>query len=108
VAVSYPEISVGPVSRLLGILATTCRNYDDAAGHFEDALALSERIGARPWRARTQDDYAQMLLRRGAPGDAEKARSLLAAARTTYRELGMGASPSSIAADPSTPSSMPG
>jgi tetratricopeptide (TPR) repeat protein len=108
VAVSYPEISVGPVSRFLGILATTCRNFDDAAGHFEDALALSERIGARPWGARTQDDYAQMLFRRSAPDDAEKARSLLASARTTYRELGMGASPSSIAADSSTAPSMRG
>jgi tetratricopeptide (TPR) repeat protein len=106
VAVSYPEISLGPVSRFLGILASTCRGYDEAAGHFEDALAMSERIGARPWLAHAQDDYAQMLLRRGSPGDGEKARSLLASARAAYRELGMRASPSCLSStlDPSTPS----
>jgi tetratricopeptide (TPR) repeat protein len=92
VAISYPEISVGPLSRFLGILASTTLRYDDAAGHFEDALAMNERIGARPWLAHTQDDYARMLLRRGEPGDAEQARSLLESARTAYRELGMSGS----------------
>jgi tetratricopeptide (TPR) repeat protein len=89
VAISYPEISLGPVSRFLGILASTTCYYDDAAGHFEDALAMNERIRARPWLAHTQEDYGRMLLRRDQPGDAEKARSLLESARTAYRELGM-------------------
>src|SRR5205823_4588643 len=34
VAVSYPEISVGPVSRFLGILAATIDRPDDAERHF--------------------------------------------------------------------------
>jgi DNA-binding SARP family transcriptional activator len=91
VAISYPEISLGPVSRFLGILASTIGEYDDAARHFEEALATSARIGARPWLARTQDDYAHMLLRRGEPGDAEKARRTLDSARAAYRALGMSA-----------------
>jgi DNA-binding SARP family transcriptional activator len=89
VSISYPEISLGPVSRFLGVLASTACAYDEAAGHFEDALAISESIGARPWLAHTQDDYAHMLLTRDKPGDAEKAESLLDSARTAYRELGI-------------------
>jgi DNA-binding SARP family transcriptional activator len=102
VTISYPEISLGPVSRFLGVLASTTGSHDDAASHFEDALAMSERIGARPWLAHTQDDYAQMLLRRGEPGDTEKAESLLECAATAYRELGISARTSSAA--PASPS----
>ena len=97
VAFSYPEISMGSVSRFLGILASTCRNYDDAAGHFEGALAMNEGIGARPWLAHTQDDYAHMLLLRSQPGDAERAQDLLDRARATYAELGMMAARSRVA-----------
>jgi tetratricopeptide (TPR) repeat protein len=89
VAISYPEISLGPVSRFLGILATNTGHLDDAARHFEDALVLNERMGARPWLARAQDDYAQMLLGRSEPGDAERAAILHDNARAIYRELGM-------------------
>ena len=52
---------------------------------------MNERMGARPWLAHTQEDYARMLLERGRPGDSEKARELLTEALTTYRELGMDA-----------------
>jgi DNA-binding SARP family transcriptional activator len=107
VAVSYPEISMGPVSRFLGILASTCRNYDDAVRHFEDALTLSERIGARPWLAHTQDDHAHMLLRRGQPGDADRAHHLLERARAGYCELDMSPSPSSIAGTPDPAAASP-
>src|SRR5262249_52939630 len=41
VAISYPEISLGAVSRFLGILASTTFNYDDAAKHFDEALAMN-------------------------------------------------------------------
>ncbi len=102
VAISFPEISLGPVSRFLGILASTTGRYDEASRHFEDALAMTERIGARPWLAHTQDDYAHMLLARREPGDAERARGLLDGARAAYRELGMRPSSSSAAALAST------
>jgi predicted ATPase/DNA-binding SARP family transcriptional activator len=91
VAVAYPEISTGAVSRYLGILAETLQRRDDACGHYEAAIAMNERIGARPWLAHAQHDLAAMLLASGGPGDAEKARSLLAQAISTYRELGMEA-----------------
>jgi tetratricopeptide (TPR) repeat protein len=98
VALSYPEISLGPVSRVLGILASTTCDYDAAVGHFEDAIAASERIGARPWLAHTRDEYAHMLLRRGEPNDTEKAHSLLDSARTAYRELGITTAAASASA----------
>ena len=37
---------------------------EDAVRHFEDALAGNDHIGARPWLAWTQYDYAAALLRR--------------------------------------------
>jgi predicted ATPase len=55
------------------------------------ALAMNERMGARPWHAHAQADYARMLLARAARGDAERARTLLDQAGATYRELGMDA-----------------
>jgi eukaryotic-like serine/threonine-protein kinase len=97
VAMSYPEISLGSVSRFLGILASTTGQYDEAARHFEDAVAMNEQIGARPWLVHSQDDYAHMLLRRGERGDAEKAKSLLDGARRAYRELGIHARISCVA-----------
>ena len=47
------------------------------------------RMGARPFVARTQCEYAAMLLTRNQPGDAEKARELLDVALSTARTLGM-------------------
>jgi DNA-binding SARP family transcriptional activator len=106
IAISYPEVSLGPVSRLLGMLASTTSDYDDAARHFEDAVVMSERIGAQPWLAHTQHDYADTLLRRRQPGDAEKAHSLLDDARAAFLELGMTAhasTSSNVLTSPSPP-----
>jgi DNA-binding SARP family transcriptional activator len=89
VAVSYAEISTGSVSRNLGLLAATTERWDDARRHFEDALEANRRIGARSWLAHTQEDYARMLLTGGTRADGDKARELLAEARSTYRKLGM-------------------
>jgi len=91
VGLAYPEISMGSVSRCLGVLASTLGRWDDGERHFEKALTINERAGARPWLAYTQEDYARMLLERQAPGDLERAEQLLAAGATTYRELGMSA-----------------
>jgi DNA-binding SARP family transcriptional activator len=89
VAITYPEISLGPVARFLGVLASATGRADDAERHFRAALQLSERIGARPSLARTQEDYARTLLERGQPGDAAHAGELASDALLTYRELGM-------------------
>jgi hypothetical protein len=46
-------------------------------------------MGARPWVAHTQDDYAQMLVRRDGVGDLARASDLIGEASATYRALGM-------------------
>jgi DNA-binding SARP family transcriptional activator len=85
----HPEGLRGSASRYLGLLAATMEHWSDAERHFEDAVAMNERMGARPWLAYAQNDYARMLLVRDAPGDAERARELGDKALATYRELGM-------------------
>jgi class 3 adenylate cyclase/tetratricopeptide (TPR) repeat protein len=71
------SVCLGSSSRPLGLLAAALHRWDEAERHFADALAMNSRMGARPWVARTQFNYAQMLLAREEPGDREKARGLL-------------------------------
>jgi DNA-binding SARP family transcriptional activator/tetratricopeptide (TPR) repeat protein len=80
----------GAAARLLGTLAAAMRSWELAEGHFISALAMHERMGARPWVARTQLAYAEMLLARRRRGDKARARELLADAVVTADSLGMG------------------
>jgi class 3 adenylate cyclase len=84
-----PVAAFGVASRYLGLLAATLGRADDAARHFEDALAINGRMGARQAVARTQVEYADLLLARGGPGDRAKALDLLNRGLDTARELGM-------------------
>jgi tetratricopeptide (TPR) repeat protein len=85
----YAPVCWGPVSRYLGLLAATLELWEEAARHFEDAVTMNARMGARPWLAQTQHDYAAMLLKREAAGDHTKASSLLGAALEAAETLGM-------------------
>lgn len=87
--VGLAELGRGSAARSLGVLAALLGRYDEAEQHFQAALAANERMGARPWVARTQHEYAQMLLARDAPGDRARAGELLGAALETARALGM-------------------
>jgi tetratricopeptide (TPR) repeat protein len=91
VVVSNAAACYGALSRYLGALATTLERWDDAARHFEDAIAMNARMDARVWLAHTQEQYATMLLARHQSGDRDKAAALLEAALATTRELGMHA-----------------
>src|SRR6185369_11969326 len=64
-----------------GLLASCLRRWEEAERHFEGALAMNERIEARPWVVRTRRGWASMLLDRGAPGDHERAAELIAVGR---------------------------
>ena len=75
--------------RLLGLLAQTMGNTDQAAAHFEDALAFCRKAGYRPELAWTCCDYADTLLQRNESGDREKALSLLDESLAISSELGM-------------------
>jgi len=80
----------GAADRLLGMLAATMCEWDDARRHFESALVMNLRTGGRPWLAHTQHRYAELLLRKRETG-GERAASLLDAALATAHELGMAA-----------------
>ena len=108
-AIGHAEGSVGAVDRYLGLLAATLGRLAEAERHFEDALEMNARMGARPWTAHTQHDFASMLLSRDGSGDRERAHELLSEARDTARAIGMVALESKITeglAD-TTPTSAP-
>jgi hypothetical protein len=79
----------GALDRVLGLLAATRAEWDVAERHFDAALAMNVRMGARPWVGWTERDWAWMLLRRGSTGDRERARRRLDHARTIAGALGM-------------------
>ncbi len=82
-------ICLGSGSLLLGLLAHLMGRWDDALRHLDDALAAHERICSRPWIANTQTATAAVLLARQAPGDRERAGTLLAEVLPTTEQLGM-------------------
>jgi tetratricopeptide (TPR) repeat protein len=88
----------GAMTRYLGLIASTESRWDDATGHFEDALAMNERMGAWAWVASTQCDYAEMLLSRAATGDGNRAIALMTEAASTARELGLNGITNRLAA----------
>ncbi len=79
----------GALARYLGQLAATLERWEDAAGHFERALEIHLRMGARPLLAHTRHEYAAAQLERGRPEDRERANGMLDAALATAEELGM-------------------
>jgi class 3 adenylate cyclase len=79
----------GPVERVLGLLAWTVGRTAQAEEHFTSSLALSERMGDRPFLARTSKEFAELLLARGDRGDRDRALELLATALETAQVLGM-------------------
>jgi class 3 adenylate cyclase/tetratricopeptide (TPR) repeat protein/type II secretory pathway predicted ATPase ExeA len=82
-------VCYGAASRYLGMLATTLGEFDKAEAHFEHALLLNNRMGARPWLAHTSADYASLLRRRGGRGDHERAQALTNEAWEIAAELDM-------------------
>src|SRR5262249_15056351 len=73
--------SQGSYGQYCGMLAACLGRWDDAERHFTDALAMNERLGARPYVVHTRRAWAAMLLDRNAPGDAARARDPIAAGR---------------------------
>jgi len=75
--------------RLLGLLAQTMGNLDQATIHFDDALAFCRKAGYRPELAWTCCDYADLLLQRNNEGDRATATSLLDESLAISSDLGM-------------------
>ncbi|MET0513128.1 MAG: AAA family ATPase [Thermoleophilaceae bacterium] len=78
-AVSTPEVAMASVPRYLGLLAAVSGREELAAEHFEAAVAVDTRIGARAFAALTLVDYAALA------GD----RDMAARAADACAELGM-------------------
>ena len=81
----------GPVDRYVALLNVTLDRLDEADQHFAAAAELSNRMGATPWLARTQIEWADMLERRGLVGDKDKAATLRTEALATAKRLGLTA-----------------
>ena len=70
-----PVACYGSASLYAGLLATVMARWADAADHFEAAIRAHDRLGARPFLARTRYEYARMLLSRGRPEDETARRT---------------------------------
>jgi DNA-binding SARP family transcriptional activator/tetratricopeptide (TPR) repeat protein len=79
----------GAAAHYLGLLSATMSRWAQAERHFEEALEGNARLGARPWLAHTQYQYAAMLLARDDVDERDRATPLLTQALETARELGM-------------------
>jgi hypothetical protein len=73
------------------MLAATVGRWTEAEQHFDEALVVNERLGARTFVVRTRRAYASMLIERGEPGDAARAVGLAEEGLRTATELSMGA-----------------
>lgn len=79
----------GAADAYLGLLAATMGEWEVSVRHFEQALELNTRIGAKPWLAHTQYEYASKLLAHGDVGEREKAVALFNDALAIACILGM-------------------
>ncbi len=77
------------IPRLLGVAATLRRWWDQAEAHFETAIDVAMRSGARPELGRAYLDYARMLSARGKIGDCHRVLDLTGKAAAIFDELGM-------------------
>ena len=89
VVIGMSAACYGSAERYLGLLAAMLRRPEDAGRHFEAALAVNVRLGARPLVAWTRADYARLLLELGGKADRARANEMLDAAERTAVELDM-------------------
>lgn len=82
-------LCLGPISRLLGLLAAGMGDHDRALEHLDDAIERSCALGSPPLTARAQLAAAKVHRTRNANGDVARARELLARATQTAESVGM-------------------
>jgi len=87
--VGYGVMSWGSRARELGNLASLMGRFDEAAEHFDLAIAQNRKTGAAPWAARSQYDYARMLARQRDSARAGRIRELVAEAQEGANLFGM-------------------
>ena len=72
-----------------GIAAAAGRQWEQAETHYQTALTQAHEIPFRSEQPEVRRWYAKMLLDRNAPGDRDKARTMLGEAVKTYEQIGM-------------------
>ncbi len=87
VAVGLSATCTGSAARHLGLLAGLLGRRTPAIAYFETALAINERMRARPWVARTQIEFARLLSEE--MNGRDRAAELLEAGLAEGQQLGM-------------------
>lgn len=67
--------------------ALTCMRWADALAAFEAAHQVLVEVGLRWYRARGLWRWAEVCLKRGEPGDRERAVELMRQSRDLFEEL---------------------
>jgi len=83
-------LGFSPASLSLGGLASVLGRYDQADAHFTEAAELTTRGRMKFFAARTELDWARMLVLRGRMGDLDGARAHLAQALEAAASRGYG------------------
>ncbi|MCB1255755.1 MAG: AAA family ATPase [Microthrixaceae bacterium] len=78
----------GIVARPLGHLAIRLGRVDEGIAHFERAMMIAARMGARPWLTDSQLALAEVLIATGS-SDRERIKALYAEAVATATGLGL-------------------
>ena len=74
---------------IAGIAAASGGQWEQAEHHYQTALNQAHEIPFRSEQPEVRRWYAQMLLDRTAPGDRDKARTMLGEAVEMYQQIGM-------------------
>ena len=77
----------GSINYELGKLAMVADHFDEAETHFQAALFGNQQIRAAVWVAHTQQEYANLLIRRVRDDDGERAVELFTSAHRTAETL---------------------
>ena len=91
--ISTGAVALWPISRLTqtvaGIAAAAAHEWKAAEDHFQTALQEAESFPNLLEQAEIHRFHAMMLIDRAAPGDRERAQSLLHKALKSYTQIGM-------------------
>ncbi len=89
VPVPHPVVCLGSASLYVAMLYATMSRWEEADDHFAAAIRVNTGLGARSLLARTQYEYAHMLIRSGRTQDRRPALDLLEGAEATATALGI-------------------
>jgi hypothetical protein len=74
---------------IAGVAAAAARQWEAAEEHFQVAMQQAESFPYRLEQAEIRRFHAMMLMDRAAPGDREKAQTLVREALESYTQIGM-------------------